>query len=292
MRTDPNPKDPTAPALPDASRLPHAPYQPVLTGQPALVTGANSGIGMAVALGLARAGADVAVNYVTHPETADDVAHQIEAMGRKAITLKADVSKEDEVEAMYAAAIAQFGTLHISVSNAGLQRDSAFTDMTLEQWQTVIGVNLTGQFLCTRAAAREFLRRGVAPSVSQAAGKMICMSSVHQVIPWAGHANYAASKGGIHMLMQSIAQELAPHFIRVNAIAPGAIRTPINTAAWDTPEAYKSLMTLVPYKRIGEPDDIAQAAVWLASEAADYVTGATLYVDGGMTLYPGFATGG
>ena len=292
MPTDPDPKDPSAPALPDASRLPNAPYQPVLTGQPALVTGANSGIGMAVALGLARAGADVAVNYVTHPETADEVAHQIEAMGRKAITLKADVSKEDEVEAMYAAAIAQFGTLHISVSNAGLQRDSAFTDMTMEQWSTVMGVNLTGQFLCARAAAREFLRRGVVASVSQAAGKMIFMSSVHQVIPWAGHANYAASKGGIDMLMQSVAQELAPHFVRVNGIGPGAIRTPINTSAWSTPEAYKSLMTLVPYKRIGEPDDIAQAAVWLASDASDYVTGATLFVDGGMTLYPGFATGG
>ena len=290
--TEPSPKDPTASALPDAGRLPHAPYQPVLTGQPALVTGANSGIGKAVALGLARAGADVIINYVTHPEAADEVAHEIEAMGRKALTLKADVSKEDEVERMFADAIRQFGTLHISVSNAGLQRDSAFDEMTLEQWNTVISVNLTGQFLCTRAAAREFKRRGVVSAVSQAAGKMICMSSVHQVIPWAGHANYAASKGGISMLMKSIAQELAPHFIRVNAIAPGAIRTPINTAAWETDKAYADLMTLVPYKRIGEPDDIAQAAVWLASDASDYVTGATLFVDGGMTLFPGFATGG
>ena len=193
---------------------------------------------------------------------------------------------------MFAAAISHFGTLHISVSNAGLQRDAPFEEMTLEQWNTVIGVNLTGQFLCTRAAAREFKQRGLDPSVSMAAGKLICMSSVHQVIPWAGHANYAASKGGIDMLMQSIAQELAPHRIRVNSIGPGAIRTPINTSAWDTPEAYESLMTLVPYKRIGEPDDIARAAVWLASDAADYVTGATLFVDGGMTLYPGFATGG
>ncbi|MGI4953231.1 MAG: SDR family oxidoreductase [Janthinobacterium lividum] len=283
---------PSAPAQPDASRLPHAPYHPVLAGQQALVTGANSGIGMAVALGLARAGADVAVNYVTHPETADDVVAQIRAMGRKAIAIKADVSKEDEVEAMYAAAIKEFGTLHISVSNAGLQRDSAFDKMTLEEWDTVIGINLTGQFLCSRAAVREFLRRGVDRSVSQAAGKIICMSSVHQQIPWAGHANYAASKGGIMMLMQSMAQELAPHFIRVNSIGPGAIRTPINTAAWNTPQAYADLMTLVPYKRIGEPDDIAQAAVWLASDAADYVTGTTLFVDGGMTLYPGFATGG
>ena len=279
-------------AKPDLSRLPNAPYNPVLLGQPALVTGANSGIGEAVALGLARAGADVAVNYVTHPETADEVAHKIEGFGRKAIVLKADVSKEDEVEAMYAAAIKQFGTLHISVSNAGLQRDSAFVDMTMEQWNTVLGVNLTGQFLCSRAAAREFLKRGVVKEISQAAGKIICMSSVHQQIPWAGHVNYATSKGGIHMMMQSIAQELAPHFVRVNAIGPGAIRTPINTAAWNTPDAYKDLMTLVPYKRIGEPDDIAQAAVWLASDAADYVTGTTLFVDGGMTLYPGFATGG
>jgi glucose 1-dehydrogenase len=283
---------PASPAQTDASRLPNAPYYPVLAGQPAIVTGANSGIGKAVALGLARAGADVAVNYVTHPETADEVAHEIEAMGRKAITLKADVSKEDEVEAMYAEAIAQFGTLHISVSNAGLQRDAKLDEMTLDEWNTVIGINLTGQFLCARAATREFKKRGVISAVSKAAGKIICMSSVHQVIPWAGHANYAASKGGINMLMQSVAQEMAPFFIRVNSIGPGAIRTPINTAAWNTPEAYGSLMTLVPYKRIGEPDDIAQAAVWLASDASDYVTGVTLFVDGGMTLYPGFATGG
>jgi glucose 1-dehydrogenase len=289
---DPASKDPTAPASFDSSRLPHAPYYPVLTGQPALVTGANSGIGKAVALGLARAGADVVVNYVTHPEAADAVVHEIEAMGRKAVAIKADVSKEDEVDQMFAAAVAHFGTLHIVVSNAGLQRDSAFVDMTLEEWSTVIAVNLTGQFLCTRAAARIFTQRGVVPSVSQAAGKIICMSSVHQQIPWAGHANYAASKGGVMLLMKSIAQELAPHFIRVNSIAPGAIRTPINTSAWETPSAYADLMTLVPYKRIGEPEDIAQAAVWLASDAADYVTGATLFVDGGMTLYPGFATGG
>jgi len=283
---------PPPPAGHDTSRIPNAPYHQVLTGQPALVTGANSGIGKAVALGLARAGADVVVNYVTHPETAAEVVRQIEAMGRRAIALEADVSNEAQVEAMFAAAIAHFGTLHIVVSNAGLQKDSAFHDMTLEQWNTVIGINLTGQFLCARAATREFLRRGVVPEISKAAGKIICMSSVHQQIPWAGHANYAASKGGVMMLMQTIAQELAPKFIRVNGIGPGAIRTPINTAAWSTPEAYASLMNLVPYKRIGEPDDIAQAAVWLASDAADYVTGATLFVDGGMTLYPEFADGG
>jgi glucose 1-dehydrogenase len=285
-------KDPSAPADPDTRPLPKVAYPVVLSGQPALVTGANSGIGKAVALGLAAAGADVIVNYVANPDAADEVAHEIEAMGRRALTIKADVSREDEVVTMFAKAISHFGTLHIVCSNAGLQRDSPFDQMTLEQWNTVIGVNLTGQFLCTREATREFKRRGLVESVSVAVGKIICMSSVHQEIPWAGHANYAASKGGVMLLMKSIAQELAPYRIRVNSIAPGAIRTPINTAAWSTPEAYKDLMTLVPYKRIGEPDDIARAAVWLASDAADYVTGATLFVDGGMTLYPGFATGG
>jgi glucose 1-dehydrogenase len=263
-----------------------------LRDQPALVTGANSGIGRTVALGLAAAGADVAVNYISHPETAEDVAHEIEAMGRRAITLKADVSREDDVIAMFAKAMQHFGTLHICVTNAGLQRDAPLEEMTLDQWNTVIGVNLTGQFLCAREAVREFKRRGVVETVSIAAGKIICMSSVHQVIPWAGHANYAASKGGVMLLMKSMAQELAPSRIRVNGIAPGAIKTPINIAAWDTPDAYERLMQLIPYNRIGEPDDIARAAVWLACDAADYVTGTTLFVDGGMTLYPGFATGG
>ena len=284
--------DPAGPAQEDASRRPDTPYQTVLEGQPALVTGANSGIGRAVALGLARAGADVAVNWIADPVAAEEVAHEITSLGRRAITLQGDVSEEDQIEAMFARATGAFGTLHIVVSNAGLQRDSPYETMTLDQWDTVLKVNLTGQFLTTRAAVREFLRRGPDPAISAATGKIVCMSSVHQEIPWAGHANYAASKGGIMMLMRSVAQEVAPRRIRVNAIAPGAIRTPINTAAWATPEAYASLMTLVPYKRIGEPDDIAQAAVWLASEAADYVTGATLFVDGGMTLYPGFATGG
>jgi glucose 1-dehydrogenase len=285
-------KDPAAPAAPNTRPLPTIAYPVVLTGQPVLVTGANSGIGKAVAIGLAKAGADVVVNYVTNPADADAVAQEIEGMGRRAITIQADVSDEQQVDAMFARAVAHFGTLHVVVSNAGLQRDAPYDEMTLAQWNTVISVNLTGQFLCTRAATREFKRRGLDEAVSVAAGKIICMSSVHQEIPWAGHANYAASKGGINMLMRSIAQELAPHRIRVNSIAPGAVRTPINTAAWNTDAAYRDLMTLVPYKRIGEPDDIARAAVWLASDASDYVTGATLFVDGGMTLYPGFATGG
>lgn len=262
-----------------------------LLGQTALVTGANSGIGRAVAIALARAGADVVVNYVVHPDDAQAVVREIESHGRRSLAIQADVSREADVLAMFAQAVQAFGTLHIAVCNAGLQRDAPFEQMTIEQWQTVIGVNLTGQFLCARSAVREFMRRGP-QDVSTALGKIICMSSVHQQIPWAGHANYAASKGGVMMLMQTMAQELGPHRIRVNAIAPGATRTPINTAAWRTPQAYERLMTLVPYGRIGEPRDIAQAAVWLASDASDYVTGTTLFVDGGMALYPGFADKG
>lgn len=199
--------------------------------------------------------------------------------------LKADVSREDDVIELFRTAAFTLGGLQIVVCNAGLQRDAPFEHMTLDAWNTVIGVNLTGQSLCMREAVRQFCRQGLDPAISTAAGKIICMSSVHQEIPWAGHANYAASKGGVMMLMRSLAQEVAPRRVRVNAIAPGAIRTPINTTAWDTPQAYAELMSLIPYNRIGEPDDIARAAVWLASDAADYVTGATLYVDGGMTLY-------
>jgi glucose 1-dehydrogenase len=263
-----------------------------LIGQKALVTGADSGIGRAVALALGEAGADVVVNYVRQDGAAAEVVKQIQSYGGSAYAHKADVAREDEVEAMFARMCAQLGTIDILVANAGLQRDAPFHAMTLEQWNTVLSVNLTGQFLCARAALREFLRRGVVETVSRAAGKIICMSSVHQEIPWAGHANYAASKGGVMMMMRSLAQEVAPHRIRVNGIAPGAIRTPINTAAWQTPEAYAGLMQLVPYGRIGEPEDIARAAVWLASDDSDYVVGTTLFVDGGMTLYPGFADGG
>jgi glucose 1-dehydrogenase len=263
-----------------------------LAGQKALVTGANSGIGEAVALALADAGAAVAVNYVADPEKARAVTDQIAAAGGRAIAVRADVASESEVEEMFEEACAVFGTLDIVVANAGLQRDAPFEAMTLAQWNMVINVNLTGQFLCARAAVREFLRRGPRPEVSRALGKIICMSSVHEVIPWAGHANYAASKGGVMMLMKSIAQELAPRGIRVNGLAPGATRTPINTAAWSTPEACEALLRLVPYKRIGELEDIARSAVWLASDDSDYVNGVTLFVDGGMTLYPEFASGG
>jgi glucose 1-dehydrogenase len=275
-----------------ASTAPPMAVPKLLTGQKALVTGANSGIGNGVAIALGQAGADVVVNYVDGDDAANAVVEEIEKSGVKAYAHQADVSSEDQVAAMFARMIQEFGTIDILVSNAGLQRDSAFPDMTMAQWNKVLSVNLTGQFLCGRAAVREFLRRGVVASVSSAAGKIICMSSVHQEIPWGGHVNYATSKGGIKLMMESMAQELARKRIRVNGIAPGAIRTPINTAAWDTKEAYDELMTLVPYGRIGEPEDIARAAVWLASDQSDYVVGTTLFVDGGMTLYPGFATGG
>ena len=263
-----------------------------LCGQKALVTGANSGIGRAVALALGAAGADVVVNYVTDAPAADAVAGTIRSGGTQAYAHMADVSSEDDVGSMFAVMRERFGTIDILVANAGLQRDADVDAMTLAQWNTVLSVNLTGQFLCAREAIREFKRRGVVSSVSCSAGKIIHMSSVHQQIPWARHANYAASKGAIHLLMQSLAQEVAPHRIRVNSIAPGAIRTPINSAAWASAAAYSGLMKLVPYGRIGEPEDVARAVVWLASDESDYVVGTTLFVDGGMTLYPGFATGG
>jgi glucose 1-dehydrogenase len=272
--------------------MPRCEERRILAGQKALVTGGSSGIGRAVAVALGGAGADVVVNYRSGEEEAQEVVEAIKDKGSNAIALQADVAKEDQVQAMFARMFEAFGTIDILVANAGLQQDAPFEEMTLQQWNTVIGVNLTGQFLCAREAVREFKRRGVRKEVSCAAGKIICMSSVHDVIPWAVHVNYAASKGGVMLMMKSIAQEVAPYRIRVNSISPGAIRTPINRPAWETPEAYAELLKLIPYKRIGEPEDIARAAVWLASDEADYLTGTSLYVDGGMTLYPGFEAGG
>ncbi|MEV6576160.1 SDR family oxidoreductase [Streptomyces sp. NPDC051577] len=264
----------------------------IVRGQKALVTGANSGIGKATAIRLGRAGADVVVNYVFGPETAEEVVEEIKSFGVRAYAHQADVSQEDQVVSMVDRMVEEFGTIDIMVANAGLQRDAPVTEMTVAQWQKVLDVNLTGQFLCAREAAKEFIRRGVVPEVSRSAGKIVCMSSVHQIIPWSGHVNYASSKGGVLMLMQTLAQELAPRGIRVNAVAPGAIRTPINRNAWDTPQAEADLLRLIPYRRVGDPEDIANAVTVLASDLMDYVVGTTLYVDGGMTLFPGFATGG
>lgn len=263
-----------------------------LEGQVAIVTGASSGIGAGVAKALAAAGATVVVNYSSNPEKAEKVLSEIKGAGGDGMTIKADVSNEQEVIDMFAQTIKKFGTVDILVNNAGLQKDAKFHNMTLAEWNYVISINLTGQFLCSREAIKEFMRRGIVPERSKSAGKIICMSSVHEVIPWAGHANYSASKGGVMMLMKSIAQEYAPLKIRVNSIGPGAIRTPINHAAWQTPEAYNQLLKLIPAKRIGEAEDIGGAAVWLASDDSEYVNGITLFVDGGMLLYPGFEDNG
>jgi glucose 1-dehydrogenase len=265
-----------------------------LEGQVAIITGASSGIGAGVAKSLSASGATVVINFPVAPvkNAADAVLAEIVAAGGTGITVMCDVSKEDQVQKMFADTIQKYGTVDILINNAGLQRDSPFENMTLEQWNYVISVNLTGQFLCAREAIREFLRRGVVPARSKAAGKIIHVSSVHEVIPWAGHANYAVSKGGIMMLMKTIAQEFARKKIRVNSICPGAIQTEINRLAWETAEALNSLLTLIPYQRIGKPDDIGKAAVWLCSDDSDYVNGTSLFVDGGMTLYPGFTING
>ena len=263
-----------------------------LTGQCAVITGANSGIGYEIAMEMARENANVVINYVTDQPATDAMIAEIKSFGGSAIGIKADVSKEDEVKSMFRQAISTFGTIDILVNNAGIQKDSPFTQMSLHDWQLVLDVNLTGQFLCAREAVTEFMRRGMVPERSCALGKIICMSSVHETIPWAGHVNYAASKGGIKLLMESIAQEVGKHKIRVNSLAPGAIKTPINRPAWSTPEAEAKLLELIPYNRVGEPADVAKAAVWLATDESDYVHGATLFIDGGMTLYPGFSTNG
>lgn len=276
----PSPVPPTCPTL------------PLIAGQTALVTGASSGIGRSIAIALGQAGANVVVNYFGQPERAQEVADEIHRCGSRAIIVPADVSVPSEVQRMFERTVEEFGRLDILVNNAGIQLDAAFVDLTLDQWQRVMDVNLTGPFLCCQEAVRLFKKQGIDPALSCAAGKILCISSVHEVIPWAGHVNYAASKGGLMLLMKSLAQEVAPLRIRANSIAPGAIRTPINTSAWATPEAYQELMTLIPQKRIGEAEEIGRAAVWLTSDQSDYVHGITLFVDGGMTLYPGFETGG
>ena len=263
-----------------------------LKGQKAIITGSSSGIGKGVALSLAAAGADIVINYAGSKEKAEEVASLASQFGGKVLVIKADVSDETEVKEMFSKTIQELGTVDILVNNAGLQKDAPFHEMTLDQWNKVIGINLTGQFLCAREAVNEFLRRGINPHISKALGKIICMSSVHQEIPWSEHVNYAASKGGIMLLMKSIAQGYAAKKIRINSICPGAIRTPINKDAWGTPDSLNKLMNLIPYKRIGEIEDIGKVAVWLASDQSDHINGTSIFVDGGMTLYPGFTTNG
>lgn len=259
--------------------------------QVAIVTGASSGIGRATAIALATAGATVIVNYFPSEDSrtkAETVVREIGDAGGRAIAIAADISSEDQVEAMFAETLNRFSKLDILINNAGIERPAPIQDMTLADWQAVIDVNLTGQFLCSREAVRAFLNHKIRDRTSGAIGTIIFVSSVHTIIPWAFQTNYAASKGGVSLLMRSLAQELAPMKIRVNAVAPGAIRTPINHEAWASEEKMAKLLKLIPYGRIGEPEDIGRAIVWLASDASDYVTGTALVVDGGMTLYPAF----
>lgn len=261
-----------------------------LHGQIAIVTGASSGIGRATALSLARTGARVAVNYHSDGDAASDLVDQITTEGGQAFVCGADVSDPADVERLFAETVERWGAVDILVANSGLQRDAAAVDLTLDDWRRVIDVNLTGQFLCAQAALRRFRAQG-RRDVSRALGKIVCVSSVHDVIPWAGHANYAASKGGVAMLMKTLAQETAGDGVRVNAVSPGAIATPINAEETQGPNADK-LLDLIPYGRIGDVEDVANAVTWLVSDLADYMVGATLYVDGGMTLYPGFRNNG
>jgi glucose 1-dehydrogenase len=273
--------------------MPPVPVYPVLMGQVALVTGASKGLGQAIAIALGAAGARVLVNYHGDEEGARQTVETIRGAGSAAMTFRADVAVESDVESMFAAALEEYGRLDICVPNSGIQLNAPVDEMTLAQWQRVIDVNLTGQFLCARAAVRQFKRQGIDRSISAAAGKIIFMSSVHDLIPWEGHVNYASAKGGIMLLMKSIAQETAALRIRSNAVSPGAIRTPMNVEKLTTPELFQSsLLKLIPYGRIGEPEDVGHAVVWLASDASDYVTGTTIYIDGGMTLYPGFIGAG
>lgn len=262
-----------------------------LDGQVALVTGASSGIGQGCARALADSGAAVAINYNSQAEPAERLAAEIVAAGGKALAIGADVSDEQAVQRMFQQTLEAFGHLDILLANSGMQKDAPSAELSLDDWNAVLNVNLTGQFLCAREAIRIFQRQGVRSGVSRAAGKIIHMSSVHERIPWAGHVNYAASKGGVDMLMRTLAQELSGQRIRINGVAPGAIRTAINTDTTAGEEGER-LLDLIPYGRIGDVEDVANAVVWLASDASDYVVGETLFVDGGMSLYPGFRDNG
>ena len=273
--------------------MPPAPIHRVLVGQKALVTGASKGLGQSMAISLAQAGADVLVNYNSDEEGARWTAQEIEKLGRKAVIFKADVAEESEVVAMFRKMIEEFGRLDICIPNSALQLNAPVDQMTMAQWQRVINVNLGGVFLCSRESIRLFKKQGIDRSISYACGKLILISSVHDIIPWEGHANYAAAKGGLMLFMKSLAQEVAHLKIRVNAISPGAIRTPMNVEKVTSPEIFNStLLKLIPSKRIGEPEDVSRVAVWLASDESDYIQGTTIYIDGGMTLYPGFIGAG
>lgn len=257
-----------------------------LKGQKALVTGGNKGIGKAIALAIAKEGADVFINYHSDEAGAQQTVAEIKALGRQAFADQGDVGKEADVKKLFAEALKNLGSLDILVNNAGINGKSPITEMELEEWQNVIDTNLTSQFLCSREAARHFLKNGVTKR-SRAAGKILCISSVHDTIPdW---VNYAASKGGVKMFIRSLGLELAPQKIRVVGISPGAIQTDINKEEWSKPGGLEEMNEQIPNNRIGQPEEIGYLAAWLLSDEADYITATTIYIDGGMTAYPGFA---
>ena len=262
-----------------------------LQGQTAIVTGSSSGLGQGIAIEMGKEGANVCINYHSDEEGANQTLQAIEEAGARGFIIQADVSDPDDVKQMFDQTIDTFGTVDILMNNAGIQKDAPFLEMSHEDWQRVINVNLSGQFYCAQAAAREFVRRGP-KDYSRALGKIICMSSVHDIIPWAGHINYATAKGGVLMFIKTLAQELGQQKIRVNGISPGAIKTDINESVWGDQKKLEELLKLVPYPRIGETEDVGKLAVWLASDESDYVHGQTIYIDGGMTLYPGFIGNG
>jgi glucose 1-dehydrogenase len=260
----------------------------LLKNQTAVITGASGGIGGAIAIALGKAGANVAINYFNDEEGAKEIQQAIVDAGSKAFIQRGDVGKEEDVKNLFDKAKETFGAVHILINNAGIQIDQPFLKLSYEDWNQVLQTNLSGAFLCAREAAKCFDEQGVNEDISKASGKIVFISSVHDTIPWSGRVNYATSKGGMKMMMKSIAQELAPSKVRVMSISPGAIKTPINEDEWSNEEGKKKMLAKIPYGRVGEPEDIGRVAVWLVSDQADYITGTSLYVDGGMTLYPSF----
>lgn len=253
-----------------------------LAGRRALVTGAASGIGRATAVRLAADGADVIVNYSRSAQLARELVEQLEQDGARALAVKADVSAEEDVIGMLERARSELGgPVDLLVNNAGIEKPFPLIEMPLDEWRRVLDINLTGTFLCTREVARALV-------AEKQCGVIVNVSSVHEVIPWPHFSHYCASKGGMKLFAQTIARELAPHGIRVVIVAPGAILTPINTDLIENPEKRKQVEEEIPWGRMGRPEEIAAAIAWLAGPEAEYVTGTTMFVDGGMTLYPGF----